>query len=182
MRQELIERARAGDRDAFSALAAGEVDRLYGTARLILRDSELAKDAAQQALVRCWRQLPKLQDIGRFDAWLYRILVNAATDEVRRHRRIGASVRTIPAEPSIADAAQLIADRDQLERGFRRLSSDQRAVVVLHHYVGLTLDEIATAVGIPPGTARTRYYGALSAMRAALDADARSTHPGEALA
>lgn len=182
MRQELIERARAGDRDAFSALAAGEVDRLYGTARLILRDSELAKDAAQQALVRCWRQLPKLQDIGRFDAWLYRILVNAATDELKGHRRIGASVRTIPAEPSIADAAQLIADRDQLERGFRRLSSDQRAVVVLHHYAGLTLDEIATAVGVPPGTARTRYYGALSAMRAALDADARSTHPGEALA
>jgi RNA polymerase sigma-70 factor (ECF subfamily) len=182
MRQELIERARAGDRDAFSALAAGEVDRLYGTARLILRDSEVAKDAAQQALVRCWRQLPKLQDIDRFDAWLYRILVNAATDELKRLRRIEASVRVIPGEPSITDVAQLIADRDQLERGFRRLSSDQRAVVVLHHYAGLTLDEIATAVGIPPGTARTRYYAAISAMRAALDADGRGTHPEEALA
>jgi RNA polymerase sigma-70 factor (ECF subfamily) len=180
MRQELIERARAGDRDAFNALAAGEVDRLYGTARLILRDSELAKDAAQEALVRCWRQLPKLQDVARFDGWLYRILVNAATDELKRHRRLEASVRAIPAEHSFADAAQHIADRDQLERGFRRLSSDQRAVVVLHHYAGLTLDEVATAVGIPPGTTRTRYYAAISAMRSALDADARSPQPEEA--
>ncbi len=182
MRQELIERARAGDRDAFSELAAGEVDRLYGTARLIMRDPDRAKDATQEALIRCWRQLPKLQDIARFDGWLYRILVNAATDELKRDRRIEAAVRVIPAEPSTTDATQQVADRDQLERGFRRLSSDQRAVVVLHHYAGLTLDEIATAVGIPPGTTRTRYYAAISAMRSALDADTRGTHAEEALA
>ena len=179
MREELIERAQAGDREAFSELAAGEVDRLYMTARLILRDPELAKDAAQEALVRCWRQLPKLRDVARFDGWLYRILVNAAADESRRRRRLELSVRAIPAEPFVADAAQRVADREQIERGFLRLSNDQRTVVVLHHYAGLTLDEVATAIGIPPGTARTRYYGAISAMRTALDADARSTRPEE---
>jgi RNA polymerase sigma-70 factor, ECF subfamily len=179
MRDRLIERARVGDREAFSELAAGEVDRLYATARLILRDPELAKDAAQEALVRCWRQLPKLRDVERFDGWLYRILVNAAADESRRHRRLRASIEPIPKEPSVSDAAQQVADREQLERGFRRLSQDQRTVVILHHYAGLTLDEVAAAIGVPSGTARTRYYGALSAMRAALDADARSPRPEE---
>lgn len=182
MRQELIERARSGDREAFSQLAASEVDRLHAVARLILRDPELAKDAVQEALVRCWQQLPKLREVARFDGWLYRILVHSAADEWRRRHRLEASVRAITAEPFVADAAQHVADREQLERAFVRLSMDQRTVVVLHHYAGLTLDEVATAVGIPPGTARTRYYGAISAMRAAVDADARSPRPEEALA
>ena len=78
MRHELVERARRGDREAFALLAAGEVDRLHAIARLVLRDPHLAEDAVQEALVRCWRQLPKLRDVDRFDAWLYRILVRAA--------------------------------------------------------------------------------------------------------
>ena len=182
MREDLIRRARDGDREAFGQLAAGEVDRLYATARLILRDPELALDASQEALVRCWQHLPKLRDVARFDGWLYRILLHAAADEARRHRRLDATVRVIDTEPTTPDAAQLVADREALERAFRRLSTDQRAVVVLHHYVGLTLDEVATAVRIPRGTARTRYYAAISAMRAAVEADARSTHPEEATA
>lgn len=182
VREALIERARTGDREAFSRLAAGEVDRLHATARLILRDPDLAKDATQEALVRCWQRLPKLRDVAAFDGWLYRILVNAALDEARRRHRLEVHVRAIPVEPSVADAAQSVADREQLERAFVRLSVGQRAVVVLHHYAGLTFDEVAAAVGIPPGTARTRYYSAIAAMRDAIDADARNPHPEEALA
>ncbi|HEX5015294.1 MAG TPA: RNA polymerase sigma factor [Candidatus Limnocylindrales bacterium] len=180
MRDQLIERAKAGDREAFGQLAAGEVDRLHAIARLILRDPELARDATQEALIRCWRQLPQLRDVARFDGWLNRILVNAATDESRRNRRYEASVRSLGVATVVPDAAQGVADREQLERGFRRLKLEQRIVIVLHHYAGLTLDEVAAAIAVPPGTARTRYYQAISNLRAALDADARSVLPEEA--
>ena len=178
MRAELIERARGGDREAFGRLAAGEVDRLLAIARLIMRDPDLAQDAVQEALVRCWRQLPRLRDVDRFDGWLYRILVNAAADESRRHRRFEASVQSIGLEPAVDDVG-VIADREQLERGFRRLSVEHLAVVVLHHYLGLPLAEIATTLGIPIGTAKSRYHYAMSALRAALEAEARPVARGE---
>lgn len=178
MRQDLVERARRGDREAFGQLAAGEVDRLHAIARLILRDPDLAEDAVQEALVRCWRQLPKLRDPAAFDAWLSRILVRAATDEAVRRRRHQTSVQVVGAEPSELDRTASVADRELLEQGFRRLSVDQRAVVVLHHYLGLTLVEAAGALGVPAGTAKTRYFRALDALRAALDADARLDREG----
>jgi RNA polymerase sigma-70 factor, ECF subfamily len=173
MRQDLVERARHGDREAFGQLAAGEVDRLNAIARLVLRDPDLAEDAVQEALVRCWRQLPKLREVERFDGWLYRILVNAAQEELRRRRRFQVAVQSVDREPTIADRAPDVADREELERGFSRLSVEHRAVVVLHHYVGLPLPEVAAALGIPAGTAKSRYHYAMAALRAALDADAR---------
>lgn len=182
MRHELVERARRGDREAFALLAAGEVDRLHAIARLVLRDPDLAEDAVQEALLRCWRQLPKLRDVERFDAWMYRILIRAAADEFRRRRRHEGSVQAIRMEPTVADGERDLADRDELERGFRHLSIDHRAVVVLHHYVDLPLPDVAAALGIPHGTAKSRYHHAMSALRAALEADARIGVPGEALA
>jgi RNA polymerase sigma-70 factor (ECF subfamily) len=182
MRMDLVERARRGDQEAFGQLAAGEVDRLHAIARLVLRDPELAEDAVQEALVRCWRQLPKLRDVERFDGWLYRILVRAAADEFGRRRRHEAAVRAIRMEPRLADTARDLADRDELEGGFRRLSIDHRAVVVLHHYMGLPLPEVAAALGIPRGTAKSRYHYAMAALRAALEADARAADRGEVLA
>jgi RNA polymerase sigma-70 factor, ECF subfamily len=101
MRAELIERARIGDRDAFGQLAALEVERLVAIARLIVRDPALAEDAVQEALVRCWRQLPKLREVEHFDGWLYRILVNSATDEVKRHRKFASSIRLVQLEPTV---------------------------------------------------------------------------------
>ena len=73
------------------------------------------------------------------------------------------------------DEYRLVADRDQLERGFRRLSAEQRAVLVLQHYEGLSLAEIADVLGIPVGTAGSRIHYATRALRAALEADARGT-------
>ncbi|MFL5776193.1 MAG: RNA polymerase sigma factor [Chloroflexota bacterium] len=180
MREDLVERARRGDREAFGELAAGEVDRLNAIARLVLRDPDLAEDAVQEALVRCWRQLPKLRDVARFDGWLYRILTHASQDEISRRRRFEVVVRSVGREARVeADRSREIADRDQLEQGFRRLSLEHRAVVVLHHYAGLPLPDVAEALGIPTGTAKSRYHYAMSALRAALEADSRLDGPAE---
>jgi RNA polymerase sigma-70 factor (ECF subfamily) len=176
LQREIVELARGGDRDAFSALAASVVDGLYATAVLILRDRSMAEDAAQETIVRAWRDLPSLRDVDRFDAWLRRLLVNACRDEGRRQRRFGSEVTLLPVhEPSISDSSIGLAERDALERAFRRLSPEQRTVVVLHHYNGLSHPEVAHATGVPLGTVKSRIHHATRALRAALEADARSS-------
>jgi RNA polymerase sigma factor (sigma-70 family) len=171
----LVEAAQRGDHGAFEALAICAADRLYTIARLILRDTHLAEDAVQEALVHAWRDLPRLRDPERFDAWLRRLLVNACADQGRHRRRWSAEIQIVRAEPAMNDATGSMADRDQLERGFRRLKPEQRAAVVLHFYLGLTLAEVAESLGIPEGTAKSRLHYATETLRAALDADARTT-------
>jgi RNA polymerase sigma-70 factor, ECF subfamily len=173
--RELVLQARRGSRDAFAALAAGSIDRCYALAHRILRDAELAHDAVQSALLGAWQDLPSLRDPDRFDAWLTRLVVNACYAESRRERRWTAKLRLIPTDhPSIPDSAISIADRDELERAFRRLPPQQRAVVVLHHYHGLALADVALTLGIPAGTARSRLHHATRQLRAAIEADARA--------
>ena len=176
VQRELVELARSGDREAFSALAASVVDRLYATAVLILRDHSMADDATQETIVRAWRDLPSLRDPDRFDAWLRRLLVNACHDEGRRHRQRRPEITLLPIhEPAVGDSSAAVADTDALERAFRRLTADHRTAVVLHHYIGLSLPEVADATGIPLGTVKSRVHHATQALRAALEADARST-------
>ena len=174
MQTALVDRARRGDREAFSVLAGDAVDRLYAIARLILRDTDLAEDATQDTLVRAWRDLPTLRDVERFDAWLYRLLVRSCADIGRRRRRWRAELRVMPLEPAEPDRAAELADRDQLERGLRRLSDAQRTILILHFYVGLSPSEAADALSIPVGTAKSRLHYAIDALRAALAADERS--------
>ncbi|HZM74065.1 MAG TPA: sigma-70 family RNA polymerase sigma factor [Candidatus Polarisedimenticolia bacterium] len=174
MDRDLVEQAQRGDRDAFGVLARGRSDQLYAIAHRILRDVDRAEDAMQQALVIAWRELPQLRDPDRFDAWLNRLLVNACYAEARRRRDWGTNIRVLPVEgPQIEDGTRQLADRDELERGFRRLPPEQRAILVLHHYIGLTPTELAETLGIPAGTARSKLHYAHRAMRAALDAAAR---------
>jgi RNA polymerase sigma-70 factor (ECF subfamily) len=170
----LVEQARRGDREAFSVLAGGAVDRLYAIARMILRDTELAEDATQEALVRAWRDLPTLRDVERFDAWLYRLIVRSCADIGRHHRRWRAEITVLPSEPAESDRASELADRDQLERGLRRLNDVQRTILTLHFYLGLTPSETANALDIPVGTVKSRLHYALEALRAAIAADERS--------
>lgn len=170
----IVEQAARGDRDAFDVLVEASIDRLYAVARLILRDVDLAEDAVQEALVRCWQRLPKLREPASFDAWLHRLLVNAALDELRARRHFHASISVISIEPTISDGSGPLADRDQLGRAFERLRPEHRAVLVLHHYVGLSSKELATTLGIAEGTAKSRLHYATEAMRAALAADARA--------
>lgn len=180
MDRELVERAQRGDESAFAALAVRIGDSMYATAHHILRDTGRAEDAAQQAMIDIWRHLPELKDPDRFQGWAYRIVVRAAYAEARRRRLWNLWGATVPADRTYAaDHAGNVADRDQLDRGFQRLPPDHRAVVVLKHYVGLSNEEIAEALEIPEGTVRSRLHHSMRALRAALDADARTTIPGD---
>jgi RNA polymerase sigma factor (sigma-70 family) len=171
--ETLVERAAEGDRNAFAELAGSAIDRLYRVAYRISRDPEIARDATQQALLEAWRDLASLRDPNRWEAWTYRLLVRACYRLSRRERRLRGDVRLLSIDrPSIADTTLSVVDRDELERAFRRLSAEQRAVVVLHHYVGLPLTEVADTLGIPAGTARSRLHKATRRLRAALEADA----------
>lgn len=168
-----------GDRDAFGILAERSLSRLVGTAGLILRDVDAADDAAQETLVRAWRDLPGLRDPDRFDAWLYRVMVRTCGDQVRRRQRERRNEAAAVALPGLADGAQRVADRDEMERALGRLSVEQRTVVVLHYYLGLSHPEIAEATGQPIGTVKSRLSRSLDALRAALAADARVGAPRE---
>ena len=175
MDTDLVTRAQHGDEEAFASLAVAVGDRLHAVAHRILRDIELAEDATQQALLSVWQDLPQLRDPARFEAWSYRLLVRACYSESRKQRRWAPNLRLLPSDEAIAaDDLSSVVDRDQLERGFRHLSIDHRAVVVLHHYLDLPLDRVAEILGIPVGTAHSRLHHAMRGLRAALDADARS--------
>jgi RNA polymerase sigma-70 factor (ECF subfamily) len=172
-KRELVERAGRGDSDAFALLVGVTIAHQEAVARLILRDPELARDAVQDAYIRAWRDLPGLRDAARLDAWLHRLTVNACLDLARRRRRRPVEVELSPiVQPSVADSTGSVADRDELERGFRQLGEHHRAVLVLHYYVGLSVPAIAETLGIPLGTAQSRLGRALTALRTALGADA----------
>lgn len=174
MQRELVELAIRGDRDAFTALVSASVDRMFAAASLILRDRPTAEDAVQEALTRLWRDLPQLRDATRFDPWLHRLLLRACYDQARARKRRRVEFSLIPAhEPVVNDQTGVIADRDALERGFRRLSVEHRAALVLRHYSRLTVPDMATAMSVPLGTAKSRLHHAERALRAALEADAR---------
>jgi RNA polymerase sigma-70 factor (ECF subfamily) len=168
MDERLIELARRGDRDAFTTIAASRVDRCYALAYRILRDPYRAEDAVQQALFGAWRDLPSLSDLGRFEAWLYRLVVHACYVEARSDRRWRARIQLLREEPATGDVAGGVVEHDELEAAFAHLSPEHQAVVVLHHYMGYQLTEIAETLGIPAGTARSRLHHATGRLRAAM--------------
>lgn len=170
---DLVARARRGDADAYGTLVGGTIDRLFGAAFLIVRDRSRAQDAVQDGLMRAWRELPSLRDDGRFDAWLRRIVVRAAIDELRRQRAHPHLTLMPGAEPVTYADSDLVVARDTLERGFARISADHRAVLVLRHYLDLSLPQIAGTLGIPEGTAKSRLHHASQSLRAAIEANDR---------
>jgi RNA polymerase sigma-70 factor (ECF subfamily) len=170
--RDVVEQAMRGDREAFRVLVVQASDRLYAIAARILRDTHLAEDALQVALTTAWRQLPSLRDPDRFEAWVRRLLVHACYAEARRRRSWADNVRALPVDgPAGPDELISVSDRDALDRAFRRLTIEQRAVFVLHHHAGLPLVEIAESLGIPAGTARSRLHYATRLLRAAIEAD-----------
>ena len=184
MHRALVDRATHGDSEAFDELARQVGDRCMAIAFRILRDTDQADDAVQSALIAAWRDLRQLRDPERFEPWLHRILVNECYAEARRRRRWSANLHVLT-QPDSDDPVEILTvhDRDQLDRAFRRLTLEQRAVLVFHHYVGLTSEEVADRLGIPVGTAKSRIHHATAALRASVDADARSPRAsGERLA
>jgi RNA polymerase sigma-70 factor (ECF subfamily) len=181
MDPQLVDRAKQGDRDAFTAIVLGLGDRLLSVAYRILRDTGRAEDAVQQAFLIAWRELPKLRDSSRLEAWLYRLLVNACYLEMEHTRRWQPGLRLIPdqdSDPAAGDEHGGVEIRDELERAFRRLSGEQRAVLVMHHYLGFSGAEIADVLGLAPGTVRSRLHHARQQMRASIEADSRAAASG----
>ena len=182
MDEELTRRAARGDAQAFDALARDRIDRLYAIALRILRDHHDAEDAVQQALWTAWTDLPGLREPGRFDGWLYRLLVRACYRAGRSRRRRLTVVQRLPEGLDFGVEGEIdsIGTRDALDRAFTRLSTEQRSVVVLHHYLGMPLDEIAGVIGVPSGTARSRLHYALRRLRDAIEPLEASEHAIEA--
>src|SRR5262245_46467934 len=174
--RDLVEQAQRGDREAFGILAGSRGDVLFGVARRNRRGVHLAEDAGRQSPRAAWREPPRRRDPDRFDAWLQRTLVHACYAEARRKRAWSSTIRVLPVDGLAGpDPIGGLVDRDEVERGFRRLPTEQRAILVLHHYLGLGLAEIADVLDVPAGTARSRLHYAHRAMRALLEADARPT-------
>jgi RNA polymerase sigma-70 factor (ECF subfamily) len=174
MDRDLVEAARKRDQVAYADLIRVRGDRLFALAHRILRDVDRAEDAVQDALVLAWRDLPGLRDPDRFDAWLHRLVVRSCLAEAKRERRRITNLGVMPIDLAMpGDDYLAVGDRDQLERGFRRLTPEQRALLVLRHFEGCDLTEIAEVLGIPVGTVGSRLHTAHRAMRASLDANAR---------
>jgi RNA polymerase sigma-70 factor (ECF subfamily) len=177
--RDLVVAAQRGDQAAFVDLIRFRGGRFLAIAHRILRDVDRAEDALQEALVIAWRDLPSLRDPDRFDAWVHRLLTNVCIAEAGRERKRISNLYVLPIDgPAAPDELLSVADRDQLDRGFRRLNPDERAILVLRHFVGYEPTEIAELLGIPAGTIRSRLHHAHRAMRAALDADARAAAVG----
>ncbi len=174
VQRDLVIRAQQGDVEAFSLLAAGAIDRLHGVAYRILRDSDRADDATQQALVSAWDHLRSLRDPDRFDAWSYTLVVRASYREARRDRtRRDVVRRVLPNDHLESEASDTLADRDEIEQAFRTLSPEHRAILTLRYYADLPFAEIAEILGIPIGTVGSRLYHATRRMRDALRREQR---------
>jgi RNA polymerase sigma-70 factor, ECF subfamily len=180
MQRELVISASNGSHEAFASLAIAAYGRLDRIARLILRTEDMASDAVQEALTSAWIHIRAVRDPDRFDAWLNRLVVRACYQELRRRKRGPIQIRVPMIEaPAVDDSTGLLADRDQLERGFQRLSPEHRAALVVHHYLGLPDAEAATVLDIPIGTYKSRLNRAHLSLRAVLDADARVAAIGQ---
>ena len=176
---EEVQQAMRGDHDAFAALIGAASTRLYALACLILRDTDRAEDATQDAFIRAWREVPRLRDATRFDAWLRRLVVNSCYDAARRTRRRAEITLLGSHDRSVADGATAFAESDRIERAFRRLPLDQRTALVLQHYFELSHAEIAETLAVPVGTVKSRIRYGIAAMRAGLEADDRVTATAE---
>jgi RNA polymerase sigma-70 factor (ECF subfamily) len=176
--EDLVRRAQQGDQEAFEAIVLAHHARLLRVAVGVLRDRHVAEDATQQAFLDIWRDIRRLRDPGKFEGWSYRLLLRICHAEARR-RPDWVSDSLIPpaAEPRVGDVFGVVVDRDQLSRGFQRLSTDHRAVIVLRYLMDLPVEQIAQALDIPPKTVYSRLGRAMDALRSALEAEARQERP-----
>jgi RNA polymerase sigma factor (sigma-70 family) len=171
----LIRRAQTGDIDAFTALVAGRVEAMQRTAMAILGHEADARDAVAESLAAVWRELPRLRDPLAFEGWSTRILVHACRRRLRGRNRARVRELTIDAAeagrrlPSADSPVDDVADRMALEHAFERLDADARTILVLHHLDGRGLSEIASVLGIPVGTAKSRLFAARRSLERALE-------------
>ena len=165
--ERLVELAGRGDQDAFAALVDRRLETAFRTASAILANEADARDVVQEAFVSAWVHLPRLRDVGRFDAWLNRIVVNQCRDVLRRRRRTR--------EVAIDDIALVDPtggpEISTLDAAFERLGVDQRHLLVAHHLHRQPVADIARQLGIPAGTVKWRLHAARRALEHALEAE-----------
>jgi RNA polymerase sigma-70 factor, ECF subfamily len=155
---------------AFRRLADQHLDTAYRLARAILRDATEAQDATHDAFVQAWRKWSTLRDPDKFDQWFDRILVNTCRNRLARGRRFTARDISEEIEPAAIDEHRRFEDRDTVGRAIATLPVDQQVVVALRYYRDLTVEQIATRLGVPAGTVQSRLHYALKRLHAALDA------------
>jgi RNA polymerase sigma-70 factor (ECF subfamily) len=174
----LVARAQAGDRVAFERLISPRLDRLLRLALSIVTDEPDARDVVQDACLQAWRQLPRLRDRDRFEAWLWRITANASRSRLRSRRRLTVrevAVDGLPVESEPVEQGPVFTDRvitdEAIRRAFARLDPDRRTILVLHHVEERSVSDIAVLLGIPEGTAKSRLHVARQALARALRAE-----------
>jgi len=168
---ELVERARAGDADAFDQLVRERLDAVYRLALGILGEAADARDATQETFVTVWQKLPTLREIDRFDAWLDRITVNACRMSLRKRRGVRELRMTPGADFPVTDRSAVHAKAKSFafDTAFDRLTVEQRALLLDHHLDGRSVDEIAARLRIPPGTVKSRLFAARRALESTLE-------------
>jgi RNA polymerase sigma-70 factor (ECF subfamily) len=169
--EDLVERAAAGDVDAFEALVAARLNRAVRTASAILGSEADAHDVVQEAFVATWRHLPKLRDRTRFDAWLNKMIVNRCRDVLRRRRRTREVNLDGALDLRSEDSTGAAAGMGALTAAFERLSVDHRHLLVMHHLHRVPVADLARELGIPEGTTKWRLHAARAALTRALEAD-----------
>jgi len=155
---------------AFRRLADRHLDSAYRLARAILRDQADAQDATHDAFVQAWQKWSTLRDPLRFDQWFDRILVNTCRNRLQRSRR--QQTKDISDELGLATGDQYgqSLDRDVVGQAIATLSPDHQIVVALRFYRDLTVEEIATRLGIPAGTVQSRLHYSMKRLHAAIGA------------
>lgn len=185
----LVDRARAGDARAFQALIETRFWRLNRLALSITASEADARDAVQDGCLRAWRDLPGLRDPSRFDAWLWRIVLNSCRNVVRSRRRVRVHEITVHADTpddttqertstldrlgSGSDLGDAISERDLIRRAFDRLDADKRTILILHHVEEREIGDIADLLRIPEGTVKWRLHSARQALSRALMVERR---------
>ncbi len=188
--QELVARARSGEVEAFEALYRSHQAGIYTFVRSQVREPELAADLTQDTFVRAWESLPRLRRVGAFRGWLYRIATNLVRDEVKSGRARLELTRAELAKdddqpvPEPVDEsgegplATLVAQdlRTHLWWALGALPAEQRAAVIMHHLEGMSMQEIANAMGVRPGTVMSRLARAREALRKRLAPYVEGSH------
>jgi len=178
--EELVEACQAGEASAFDFLVARWEDRIRGAAYRFLGSEDEARDVAQEAFLKAYRALPGFKREARFSSWLYQIAVNLCRDRLRRRRgRTTVSLEAleekgpvlVSGEPGAHEIVQRLDLRRSVRRAIAGLSDEQREVLILKEYQGLTFLEIAHALDVPLSTVKTRLYRGLVQLRLILEAD-----------
>jgi len=176
--EELVEACRAGETSAFDVLVGRWEDKIRGAAWRVLGSEEEARDVAQEAFLKAYRGLDAFKREARFSSWLYQIALNLCRDRLRRRRtRASVSLEELEeAGPVLVEprpgAHELAIQSDLatiVRRAVEALAEEQREVVILKEYEGLTFLEIAQALDVPVSTVKTRLYRGLGQLRVRLE-------------